>query len=63
MSVKTDLPNTPALGIKFRPDTTDSVGVVTKILHGAQVTYHYEHAPRVEYTRPWREVQRIAWAA
>lgn len=66
MSINTDLPEFPTIGLTFRPDGTDSVGQVTKIVRGRDggtVTYSYAHAPEVSYTRPYAEVRRIAWSA
>lgn len=66
MSVQTDLPAAPHVGLTFRPDTTDSIGTITKVQPGGRqgptVFYAYEHAPAVVYSRPWHEVRNLGWA-
>jgi hypothetical protein len=67
MTVATDLPATPRVGLAFRPDTTDSIGTVTKVLPGGRqgptVQYTYAHEPDVTHTRPWHEVRNLGWVA
>jgi hypothetical protein len=65
MTIQTNLPATPHVGLTFRPDTTDSIGTVTKVTSGGRgpsVTYSYAHEPDVTHTRPWHEVRNLGWA-
>jgi len=64
---KTNMPAKPFVGLVFRPDTTDALGIITNVQNsksGATVEYRFKHdglpenAPR--YSRPYSEVRRMA---
>lgn len=60
-----DMPAKPYLGQQFYPDGTISVAQVVSISkgkHGPEVTYNFEDGGP-EYTRPYKEVVKIGWAA
>lgn len=66
---QTNLPAVPFIGQTFRPDTTDSIGVILGVSEkrtrrGVEhtVTYNYQHAPETTYSRPYAEVRSMAWA-
>lgn len=61
-----DLPQHPKVGMRFRPDKTDSIGTIVDVRSGGRegtvVTYKFDHEPEVTHTRPWFEVRRLGWA-
>lgn len=63
------LPATAHVGLQFRPDGTDSIATVLGLSKAkvrgretSEVTYTFEHSEGVTYSRPYSEVQRMAWA-
>lgn len=66
MSVTIDLPVKPHVGLRFRPDTTDSIGTITHVSQdsrrGPVVAYVFDHEPAQTHSRPWSEVRNLGWA-
>lgn len=62
MTVKTDLPVKPFIGLAFRPDGTNSVATIKRI-DKKDVTYTFAHDPNVYHTRPYAEVRHLGWLA
>lgn len=70
----TTMPITPHVGLTFRPYGTDAVGTVLGIKPApspkgkrkpdpgkSEVTYHYDHEPESTFSRPYSELQKMAY--